>query len=98
MSESSSPADSEAKKPSKAGRNLPAAIAVGLSLIAMIVASLFIVKTVFAFVVMAALTVATFEITSAMRTAKIQVPAIPVYRCDGNNDHRYLVVPSARRC
>ena len=78
MSESSSPADSEAKKPSKAGRNLPAAIAVGLSLIAMIVASLFIVKTVFAFVVMAALTVATFEITSAMRTAKIQVPAIPV--------------------
>lgn len=78
MSESPVPADSESKTSSKAGRNLPAAIAVGLSLIALVIFSLFIVKTVFAFVVMTALTVATFEIAQAMRTAQINIPAIPV--------------------
>lgn len=78
MSESPNQADPDTTKSSKAGRNLPAAIAVGLSLIALIIASLFIEKTVFAFVVMVALSIATFEITAAMRTAKISLPAIPV--------------------
>ncbi len=78
MSESPSPADSESKKSSRAGRNLPAAIAVGLSLIAMIIAALFIVKTAFAFVVMIALTIAVFELANAMRAANITLPAIPV--------------------
>lgn len=78
MSESPSPADSEPKKSSRAGRNLPAAIAVGVSLIAMIIAALFIVKTAFAFVVMIALTIAVFELANAMRAANIALPAIPV--------------------
>lgn len=78
MSESPIPADSKSKKSSRAGRNLSAAIAVGLSLIALVLVSLFVVKTVFAFVVMVALTIAIFEISQAMRTAGINLHAFPV--------------------
>lgn len=78
MSESPIPADSVPKKTSRAGRDLPVAIAVGLSLIAIVVSSLFFEKTIFAFVVMVALTIAIFEISHAMRAADIKLAAIPV--------------------
>lgn len=78
MSESANTGDAEKKSSSRAGRDLPAAIGVGLGLVVMIVISLFYAKTVFAFIVMAALTIGVFELASAMRTGGIKLPAVPV--------------------
>lgn len=78
MSDSPTPADSSEKKTSRAGRNLPAAIGVGVGLVAMIIVTLFFAKVVFAFIVMAALTIAIFEIATAMRIRDIALPALPV--------------------
>lgn len=66
------------KGTSRAGRNLPAAIAVGLSLVLLVVASLFIVKDVFVAVVVIALAIGMFEISRAFKTAGIHVPFPPV--------------------
>jgi phosphatidate cytidylyltransferase len=69
--------DPEAK-PSRAGRNLPAAIGVGVSLVVVVLASLFFKKDAFVAVVVIALAVGMIEITRAFRTAGINVPLIPV--------------------
>jgi phosphatidate cytidylyltransferase len=62
-----------------AGRNLRAAIGVGLGLGAVIVVSLFIVKAVFVGVVVAAVTVGLWELTSRLAERKgIHAPLVPL--------------------
>ena len=63
---------------SRAGRNLPASIAVGVGLLAMVVASLFLVKEVFIAVVAVALAIGLFELTRAFSTVGIRIPVPPV--------------------
>jgi phosphatidate cytidylyltransferase len=70
------PAD--AVKNGRAGRNLPASIAVGVSLLAMVVLSLFLVKEVFIAVVAVALAIGLFELTRAFSTVGIKLPVLPV--------------------
>ncbi|MCL3837473.1 phosphatidate cytidylyltransferase [Aeromicrobium duanguangcaii] len=66
------------KKTGRAGRDLPAAIAVGVSLVVVVLLSLFLVKDLFGIVVIVALVVAAFEISRAFATAGIRVPLPPV--------------------
>ena len=66
------------KRASRAGRNLPAAIGVGVSLVAVVLASLFIVKDAFVAVVVIALAAGMIEITRAFKTSGINVPLLPV--------------------
>ncbi len=68
----------EALKQSRAGRNLPAAIAVGVSLIAVVVLSLVLWKPAFVGVVLIALTVGVYELAKALGTSGIRVPLVPV--------------------
>jgi phosphatidate cytidylyltransferase len=71
------PQQPPAKK--SAGRNLRAAIGVGLGLGVVIVASLFIVKAVFVGVVVAAVVVGVWELTSRLAERKgIRAPLIPI--------------------
>lgn len=62
----------------RAGRDLRAAITVGVSLVLLVLASLFWVKDIFAVVVAVALIVAAIEITRAVAVAGITVPLPPV--------------------
>ena len=72
------PDPATAEKKSRAGRNLPAAIGVGVSLVAVVLLSLFLYKDVFMLVVAAALTIGLYELARALRTADIAVPVLPV--------------------
>jgi phosphatidate cytidylyltransferase len=63
--------------PSKAGRNLPAAIAVGVVLVLLIAASLFFWKPAFAIVVTLAVAVAMWELVGALGSGHIHVPYLP---------------------
>src|SRR5882724_11203685 len=66
-------------KKSRAGRNLPAAIGVGLLLGAAVIVSLVTVKEIFVGIVALAVGVATFELSGALkRSAGIQVAFWPV--------------------
>lgn len=67
-----------ALKTSRAGRNLPASIAVALGLVAMVIVSLFVVKEAFIVVVGGALAIGLFELTRAFATARITIPVLPV--------------------
>ncbi|MEZ0068624.1 phosphatidate cytidylyltransferase [Streptacidiphilus sp. MAP12-20] len=68
-----------AKATPKAGRDLRAAVGVGLGLGVVIVASLFVVKWLFVGVVVAAICVGMWELTSRLTEAKgIRVPLIPL--------------------
>ncbi|MGI8986297.1 MAG: phosphatidate cytidylyltransferase [Nocardioidaceae bacterium] len=77
------PSDSAASaappKPSRAGRNLTAAIVVGAGLGAVIIASLFVAKEAFLLVVLAVGGIGTWELDKALRTASVRVPLVPVY-------------------
>ncbi|MGW4062098.1 phosphatidate cytidylyltransferase [Amycolatopsis sp. NPDC004747] len=77
---SDTPAPPEAvKKASKAGRNLPAAIGVGLLLGAAIIVSLFTVRYLFIGIIAIAIAVGTFEFAGVLRrVADIRVAMIPV--------------------
>ncbi|MET1039119.1 MAG: phosphatidate cytidylyltransferase [Aeromicrobium sp.] len=68
----------EAVKNGRAGRNLPASIAVGVSLLVMVVVSLFLVKEAFIAVVAVALAIGLFELTRAFSTVGIKIPVLPV--------------------
>ena len=70
--------DVSAGKPSRAGRNLPAAIASGVILGVIVLVSLFTVKWIFAIVVIAALMIAAFEFVKAFGQRGIQVARTPV--------------------
>lgn len=68
-----------ARKPSRAGRDLPAAIAVGVVLGAAILVSLFTVRYVFIGIVAAAIAVGTVELAGAFRkSANIRIALVPV--------------------
>lgn len=68
----------EALKQSRAGRNLPAAIAVGVTLVALVICSLVFWKAAFVGVVVVALTIGVVELARALGTAGIRVPLVPI--------------------
>ncbi|WP_447003800.1 phosphatidate cytidylyltransferase [Saccharothrix isguenensis] len=71
--------DAPEKSASRAGRNLPAAIAVGLGLGAVILVALFTVRELFVGVVAAAVAVSMYELMGALkRSAGIRVALVPV--------------------
>jgi phosphatidate cytidylyltransferase len=83
---SESPAEetpAEAVKMGRAGRNLPASIAVGVGLVAMVVVSLAVVKELFIVVVAVALGIGLFELARAFSTARIHLPVLPVATVGG---------------
>jgi phosphatidate cytidylyltransferase len=63
---------------SRTGRNLPAAIAVGVVLGALVLGSLYTIKELFLLVVAGAVGVGVVELTRALATRDIKVPAVPV--------------------
>ncbi|WP_245899751.1 phosphatidate cytidylyltransferase [Nonomuraea indica] len=63
---------------SRTGRNLPAAIAVGVGLGTLVIASLYTIKELFLLVVVAAVGVGTVELVRAFATRGIRVPVVPV--------------------
>ncbi|MEU1628335.1 phosphatidate cytidylyltransferase [Streptomyces sp. NPDC020096] len=68
-----------ARAKKKAGRNLPAAIGVGVGLGAAVIASLFVVKAVFVGVVALAVVVGLWELTNRLSERKgIRVPLVPL--------------------
>ncbi|MCL3818841.1 phosphatidate cytidylyltransferase [Aeromicrobium wangtongii] len=78
---SESPAEetpAKALKTSRAGRNLPASIAVGVALVAMVVVSLTVLKESFVVVIAVALGIGLFELARAFSTARIHLPVLPV--------------------
>ena len=68
-----------AKKASRAGRNLPAAIATGVVLAALVVLSLIWVKWLFGVLAGAALLIAIHELTAAFAQRDIRIARTPVY-------------------
>ena len=62
----------------RAGRNLPAAIAVGLGLGAVILLTLYLWKPAFLAVVGAAVVIAVWELTNALHADRVRVPVVPV--------------------
>jgi phosphatidate cytidylyltransferase len=66
------------KAPGRAGRNLPAAIAVGVSLGGAIIACLAIGPGAFVVLVSIAVLIACWEISTALRTKNITVPQVPL--------------------
>jgi phosphatidate cytidylyltransferase len=78
MTDASGAAD-PAPTPSRAGRNLPAAIASGVVLAALVVASLAWIPWLFGVLAAAALCLAVYELTTAFASAGIRVARTPVY-------------------
>ncbi len=66
-------------QPSRAGRDLPAAIAVAVALIAVIVASLAFVRDLFLLVVAAAILLGLWEMGKALATQGTSLPTIPMW-------------------
>ena len=64
--------------PGRAGRNLPAAIGVGVLLAAAVLGSLLVRKEAFVVVVAAAIGLALWELSIALRTKGISVPLVPL--------------------
>jgi phosphatidate cytidylyltransferase len=62
----------------RAGRNLPAAVGVGLTLGAVVIASLFLWKPAFLGVITVAIGVAVWELTRAVRHSGAQPPLVPL--------------------
>ncbi len=62
----------------RAGRNLPAAIAVGLGLGALILLTLYLWKPAFLAVIGAAVVLAVWELTNALHADRVRVPVVPV--------------------
>jgi phosphatidate cytidylyltransferase len=63
--------------PSRAGRNLPAALGVGLGLAGLVVASLFVRKEGFLVLATAAICVGVWELRDAVAQGRIHVPLVP---------------------
>lgn len=78
MTTTDTPAPAESAAPSKAGRNLKAAIGVGLALAALVLASLLIRKQVFLPVLVIVVGLGAVEMGRALRPAGYRVPIIPV--------------------
>jgi len=65
------------RPPRSAGRNLPAAIGVGVGLGAVLIASLFIRKEAFGVLVVAAVLYGTIEMVRALRARHLRIPVLP---------------------
>lgn len=63
---------------SRAGRNLPAAIAVGVALMILIVGTLFLYRPSFAFIVGIAVLYGSYELSRALRAAQIGISLVPI--------------------
>ncbi|MPZ60060.1 MAG: phosphatidate cytidylyltransferase [Propionibacteriales bacterium] len=78
----SDPSDAADEEPGstsgRAGRDLPAAIAVGVVLLALIGAALFFERALFLIVVVAAIGLAVWELATALSTNRIRVPLPPL--------------------
>jgi phosphatidate cytidylyltransferase len=72
------PPAAEPETKSRAGRNLPAAIGVGVGLGAVIVGSLFLYRPSFAFIVGAAVLYGAYELSRALHSASIHVALTPI--------------------
>src|SRR3954454_7290022 len=75
--EEGTPPQSDAP-PSRAGRNLRAAIGVGLSLAAIIVASLLVWRPLFLGVLVAAVLIGVYELTKALEKGGFRAPLVPL--------------------
>lgn len=62
----------------RAGRNLPAAIAVGVAMAAVSVAALFVVKPLFLVVVLSVGALGVYELSAALSSRGIRIPLVPV--------------------
>ena len=71
------PPQSPQSPPSRAGRNLPAALGVGLGLAVLVVASLFLRKEGFLVLATAAICVGVWELRDAVAQGRIHVPLVP---------------------
>jgi phosphatidate cytidylyltransferase len=71
--------DSNGKRSSRTGRNLPAAVASGVVLAAIVIASLFTYKWLFGVVVIIALGVAMREMVQAFASRDIKIARVPTY-------------------
>ena len=65
-------------KDRRSGRNLPAAIAVGSGLGALVAVSLFVRKEAFVVLAAAAIVLAVWELSNAFRARRIRIPVVPV--------------------
>jgi phosphatidate cytidylyltransferase len=65
-------------RPSRTGRNLPAAIAVGLALGGLVLVTLFTVKATFLLYVGIMMAIALWEFSRALRSREINLPLLPV--------------------
>lgn len=74
----SRPAVDVVAAPSRAGRDLPVAIAVGVGLAIAIVLSLVIDRRAFLAIVLAAVLISVWELTRALRTARVRPPLTPL--------------------
>ena len=74
----------------RAGRNLPAAIGVGLALGAVVLLSLYVWKAAFVAVEAAAIVLAAWELTNAFGSGRIRVPIVPL-AVGGGGHHRLRV-------
>jgi phosphatidate cytidylyltransferase len=68
----------EAPAPARAGRNLPAAVGVGLLLGGLAIVTLFTVKATFLVYVAAAVGIALWELSRALATRDVRLPVVPV--------------------
>ena len=75
---SETPVDEPQKKPSRAGRNLPAAIAVGVVLGGGLIAILLFAPYLWLALVAAAVAVSTYEVSSRLTEAGYRMPLIPL--------------------
>ena len=66
------------RPPGRAGRNLPAAIAVGLLLIGLVIGSLLLYPPVFVVLVTAVALIGTWELDQAMRVSRVRPPLAPM--------------------
>jgi phosphatidate cytidylyltransferase len=76
--ESAPTTEQPVRRAGRAGRDLPAAIGVGLALGAAVIASLFLWRPAFLGVVLLAVGVATWELVRAVRSAGVHAPLVPL--------------------
>ena len=69
--------EEQSVKVSRAGRNLPAAIVVGLTLGALVAASLFVRRDLFLWLATAWVCIGVWELTRALRGSGVHVPLVP---------------------
>ena len=67
-----------ARSPGRAGRDLPAAIAVGASLGALVIVTLFTVRIVWILIVAAGVTIGAYELVRALNVRGLRPPLLPV--------------------